>query len=224
MGPNMGGGGRIKFDPAFTAITAVGNSLMDAGTGSVMVAQMAAAAPINGAISITNVAHAGWTIRDLINSIHETNAAYKTGKTNIMFFWEYTNSVYNQGLTGPQVIADTLEFIALAQSYVRSISPAQRPWIIMTASSIPRQDSAPATGATQLAYIDNYLRNNWRAMGFKSFTEFRRLGGPFYIQDPTVYDAFSSGAYQGDHVHMKPDGSAFLVGYAEPDFKKLPAR
>jgi lysophospholipase L1-like esterase len=204
-------------------MTADGNSIMDPGTGSVMVAQIAALAPISGQLTISNFAIAGQTVRDMIANASDVDASYKQGKTNILLVWEIINNLLNANRTGVQTVSDIIEYIEARQAYVRSMSPAQRPWIVLLPTGIPFQSSTNAK-ELEMQYVNDYIRQNYKAMGAKAFVEFRRPGGPFYIQDVTNGNNFVGGNYNSDHIHLTSQGSAVLAGYVAEALKKLPAR
>jgi hypothetical protein len=231
MGPILGGMPRLKFDPTKVAITVDGNSLSDPYYSDLWL-RVQALAPINDQITITNLAHSGDDFSHMEAGAAAVDAAYVNGKTNILPPWEMTNNIYVRGRTGPQTIADLIAYINARQAYVATNRPGQKPWYVILPTAIPRGDFLGtiftlAEAAAHLDYCNDYIRQNYRAMGARAFIEMRRPGGPFDFTDVSNAARFTSPPYKsGEKTHLAntADGYGVLAGYIADALKRLPAR
>lgn len=225
IGPILGGSPRASFDPAKFAMTVDGNSIFGVGD---LAQQVAALPPISGRFVIANKAISGQTTRDMINSPTDVNNSYVTGKTNVLLVWELTNSIHNDGgRTGPETIADTIEYINARQAWLTANRPGQKPWTIVLMTGIPRGGNLSAVtadeGEARMQYCNAYIRANYKAMGAVAYVEARQPGGPFDFTDVTNSARFPSSLWT-DKTHPNSAGKAFLAQYIADVLRRLPAR
>lgn len=229
MGPVMGGVARMKFAAATTAMTIDGNSIMDP-VYSDLATQLKALAPISNQFTITNRGKSGQTTRDMINTASDVDGAFVSGKRNVLLVWELTNSIHNQGRTGAQVIADTIEYINARQAYIAATYPGEK-WVIVLMTGIPRGSHKGSfwsyeQGEVHMQYCNTYIRENYRAMGAVAYVEARRAGGPFDFTDVLDANNFPAALWT-DRTHPTNGaggGKSILAGYIADTLKRLPAR
>jgi hypothetical protein len=220
MGPLLGGSARASFSPTKAAAVFDGNSLVDTATSD-LVLQLQAIAPISNQITILNRGVSGQTIRNMITRApSNVDNAFIDGKSNYLFLFEITNSIFNSGLTGMQAIADLNEYI---QGRL-----ALHPWKIILLTCLPRGDFLGTTwdaytGEDQIQIANTYLRQNFRAMGAKALVEIRRAGGPFDFNDPWNHGRFPPSLWN-DLTHPNAAGRAIEAQYIADVLKRLPAR
>lgn len=208
----------MKFDPAKVAITFDGNSLVDK-TYSTLGVQVAALAPINGAITISNFGISGQGTLSMSSAATDVDNSYVAGKLNILLVWEMTNDIF-LGRTGLQACANLEAYIAARK--------AIHPWLVIVMTCIPRGANLQSTwtattGEVQLQAANTYLRQNYKAMGAAAIVEMRREGGPFDFTDSTNAANFPSSLWT-DRTHPNSAGNAYLATYIADVLKRLPAR
>ncbi len=225
IGPILGGSPRASFDSAKATFTIDGNSI---SAGSDLTSQLVALAPISNKLTIKNRAISGQTTRDMINSPTDVNNSYESGKRNYLLVWELTNSIHNDdGRTGPETIADTIEYINARQAWVAANRPGQPPWVVILMTGIPRGGNLHAVtadeGEARMQYCNAYIRANYKSMGAIAYVETRQPGGPFDFTDVTNSARFPTSLWS-DKTHPNSAGKAFLARYIADVLKRLPAR
>lgn len=211
-----------------------GNSLV-AGNGSSvpLPAQLAALAPLSlYSVPVVNRGISGQSTR-MMNGLDggsssDVDSAWVSGKTNILFVWEGTNTVFNTARTGLQAASDMTDYIAVRQS--------SHPWVVVLLTTIPRdQDSMTeyqqiaANG--ELNVYDAYLKSNYKTMGAQRVVDVRQAGSPFitttYTKAAMATLASSglwmSGDYSG-HIHLNDAGYAVIAGYCADAIQKIRLR
>lgn len=222
------GTSRTIYDPARTAVTYDGNSIIDPTLPGDLVLQLAAMSPINNALVISNLGKSGQTIRQMITTRTDVLAAFVPGRRNILIAFEITNSIFNgASRTGLQAIDDLAEYIVSVQADVAAAYPGQK-WTVIVQTAIPRGDYlgavyTAATGEVELQAANAALRANYRAMGAMALIESRRAGGIFDFTDSTNGARFPS-TYWRDRTHPNVAGDGILASYAADVLKTLPAR
>ena len=180
---------------------------------------------VSGTIaSVSNLGGSGRTWRNMNGldggSSTSVDGAFDTSKTNILFAWETTNSVFNAGRTAAQTIQDATDYIAAR----RAAHPA---WRIILLTSIPRQPGI--TGNQIMASVDAAFLANYRAMGADAVVNVRRLGSYFNFADYTdptfAYDPFGYWfEAAGGRVHLRDPAYQLIAGWCLEAFKRLRAR
>lgn len=231
MGPLLEGRALINYATASLNLIGDGNSF-GYGVGAsywpfYLYAQMAAAAPINGRASFTNVSVNGQNIRSVINRApSQVDARYITapGVKNIYSIHEATNSICNNDTgasrTGLQAAADLAE-LCLGR---KAINPGLK---IIAWTAIPRFSLISAWSTVQAnAYIQEfnaYLRANYRAMGIDAVADPAALAQ--FAADPAATNVPSNmSPYMSDPTHPNDAGYALLAACGGAALKRLPAR
>ncbi len=211
-----GSGVNIVFD---------GNSLV-AGTGAsgsltYLPAQLAGLAPLSGAVTVKNLGSPGDNITDMRNRGAATDNAYVAGKKNILIAWEGTNTICrdNSG-AGKTGLAAAADLVAWTQDRLA----AHPDWKIVHMTTIPRfaVNTWGTDGANaQMQIYDDYLRNNWRAMGSKGVIDVRAAGVFVYTSGgPSATLA----PYMAEVIHCNDAGYALIAQYCASALRRLPAR
>jgi len=219
MAPTLGGFVRASFAAAAFAITVDGNSISDAAVSD-LIPQLNALAPISNKFTITNKAINGQSVQQMIANAADVDNSFVVGKVNYLLIFEITNNIFNDGRTGLQTCVDLEAYIAARL--------AVHPWRVILMTALPRGDFLGATytattGEVQLQAANNYIRQNYRAMGAIALVEARRPGGPFDFTDSTNAANFPSSLWT-DRTHPNSAGKAILAGYIADVLKRLPAR
>jgi hypothetical protein len=219
MGPIMGGFRRADFAAANYAMSSDGNSIMDANYSD-LITQLAALPPISNKFTISNFGISGQNILNMIANPGDVDASFVVGKINYLLIWEITNNVFLAKRTGMETVSDL-------QTYING-RLALHPWRVILMTAAPRGEGAasPLTLAQANAEMDianNYVRQNYRAMGAVALVEARRAGGPFDFTDFTNAANFPSSLWT-DKTHPNSAGKAILAGYIADVLKRLPAR
>lgn len=217
----MGGIPRASFAPDKYALTIDGNSIMDAGTGATIAAKVRAAAPINGdpAFSFTNCAIAGQTFQAMGNAPADVLNSYQPGKVNFLLLWEVTNTL----LLGASVQAciDDINFcVGVHQRGLAQRYPNEKPWIIILSTALPYKFPDQSNEVKFLA-VNEYIRQNFRALGARAYVELRPPGSIFDVQDVTDGTKFG---WAKDGLHPTAAADTILAGYVSEVLMRLPAR
>lgn len=231
----LSGAARIR-DWARVNLVFDGNSLVN-GVGAsnqattALPAQVAAASPINGVISATNLGIGGQTTRQMDGldggSASDIDGAYVSGKANVLVLWEGTNSICNVGRTSDQALSDL-------QIYVTDRQANGRQWTMMALTTLPRQASPLISSQTDIntynAILADYnakLMANYRALGLAAVADVRQSGSPFAFSD---YSSASFGASNlwsegnGSRVHLNDAGYALIASYVAAQWIRMPFR
>lgn len=220
-----------RYSGAGTNIVFDGNSLV-AGVGassaaSNLPAQLAALAPLNGAVSVVNIGVSGQNITDMRNrGASFADANYVAGKTNVLIVWEGTNTVCNNvansGKTGAAAGADLAAYCADRRA-------AHPDWTIVLLTTMPRFN-IPSTAYTiatandELSNYNTYIKNNFRGMGARRVIDVRASGVFTYTGTTCTalmqtYMSEATGA-----VHCNDSGYALIAGYCATGLRALPMR
>lgn len=211
-------------------VVADGNSLMvrEDGGGTMMY-KTTIKAPIFGSrATFTNVGVDGQTTRQMNGldggSVTDVDAAWVSGKINVLVIWEGTNSIAG-GRTATQAATDLSDYITARQ--------AVHTWnYVVVVNTIQRQGGLP-DGATltnlniALADYNTYLATNRVAMGISVIANVRPTGGPF---DFTTYTDAGFGAAASaslwydtspNRLHLNDAGYEVISNYLVTAIKTL---
>lgn len=213
-----GSGVKVTFD---------GNSLVS-GVGASSFPLPTAFSALAGATAISNLGISGQAWNDLVNNATDVDAAWDASKTNVLFAWETTNSVFNNGSTVQQVIT-------LATNYAAARRAAHPDIRIVMITSLPREtgvtvtDQANRTERNQANdAVDAYFRQNFRAAGYDAIVDIRRPGSPFILPDYTSASfAVENGMWAegaGTRVHLNDTGYQWVARQCWETFKRLRLR
>ena len=197
------------LNPTRVAMTADGNSLLAVSVSPEVLPDLAAMAPINDRLVITNVARAGQTFRQMIATATDIDGAWEEGKTNILIVGEATNSIFNPpGRTGAQTIADCIEYI--------NARLALHPWEIIILGTIPRNSyldpvKTAAQGELDMLEFNAYMKANWAALGVAGYVDMRQAGGPFTFTDTENNNRYAT--YYTDRTHLNPAGQLIYARF-----------
>jgi hypothetical protein len=166
MMPILGGYPRLRFDST-VAMTFDGNSIVrgaGAPAGFDFPTLLGQLSPFDTVDSITNLGVDGRTTQGMIDAGATCDAAYVSGKTNVLVAWEGVNSINNAGRSAAQAVDDMAAYVAARL--------AVHPWKVVLVTCLP----APAlSGGTNTA-LDAYnvlLLANWRSMGAAHIVDVR---------------------------------------------------
>ncbi len=213
-----GSGVKVTFD---------GNSLVQGqGGGGTTIATVFSA--LAGSTGIANVSSGGQTWADMTSVHSDVDAAYDGAKTNVLFIWETTNSVFNSNLSTQQTIDD-------AVAYVAAVKAAHPAWKIVMVTTIPRRagtyiaTEADLIDANQrLDSVDAYFLSNYRAVGLDAVTWVRRPGSPFLMPDYTTASFLvDNGLWSdpiGSQIHLNAAGYTVIGQLCWETFTRLRAR
>lgn len=233
--PMLSQSARVRID-ANTIMVIDGNSLV-AGVGAsgatkYMSAQLQAMAPISNVVTITNKGVGGQTIDNMITAGFNIDALYVAGKKNILLAWEGTNQIISNNITGAAAGVKM-------GNYVAARLAANAGWKIVLIGTIPRQSVGAYTqnvggvnGANaELIAYDNYLRDNWRAMGAKEFITLRNAGSIFVLPDYTSgsfenppYINYEAAGESTAHIHLNDLGYNAVAQIVAAALRRLPSR
>lgn len=229
MGPILGGVPRLRFDPATLNIVCDGNSLIrgDGSTlGQNVCVQLAALAPLNGQINVTNLGIDGQSTAQMRTNSTDVDGAYVDGKTNVLILWEGTNSI-NFSAT-PQGAFNDLK------SYCTD-RLAKKPWKIIVMTTLPRRNQGATQAQTddynaKLAEYNNLLLTGFASMGARAVIDVRKAGSPFAFadysltsfQDASVTPYWASEGAK--NIHLNNAGYGLIAGYMAEALQRLPAR
>ena len=201
-----------------------GNSLVQGVGATSTPLPTAFAAQVPGLASVTNLGGSGRTWRQMNGldggSSAAVDAAFDASKTNVLFAWETTNSVFNAGRTAAQTIQDAADYIAARRA-------AHPGWRIVLLTSIPRQPGLTQNQA--MAAVDAAFLANYRAMGDDAVVNVRRPGSYFnfadysdatFANDPSGYWFEAAGG----RVHLRDPAYLLIAGWCREAFKRLRAR
>lgn len=220
----------LTFTSAALNIVGDGNSIMQGsqiGTENSPLAQMALLAPLNGAVPCMNLAGAGNNYADMRNStqLAQVSAAYQPGKQNILFVLEAVNTLSTVANNGPALVQQ-------CQGYLDAVKAGNPGWRIYLLTAPAYQDdvdngyaSGPtlSAGNAAIEYFNEYVRNNFEAMGCEGYVETRPVGGPLPYQPPYTYPAFDRFTNWQDGVHPSAAGSSIIAQYMASALDSMPA-
>lgn len=186
-----------------------------------LTAQLSALAPLNGNVTIKNFAKGGATWKTMLSGvdgsgISEVNAAYESGKVNILIVMEDFNAAIIEGATAT-VLADR-------QAYINAVKAAHPDWRMFLMTVPAGKDDGGGGYNTIIDECNSYLRLNWASMGLEGFIELRPTGGPFDYHPPYVYteSTFVKSGYYIDDAHWSPSGIAVVAGYMANTLAAMP--
>lgn len=202
-----------------------GNSLVQ-GVGSTTTPLPAAfASLVPGLSSVVNLGGSGRTWAAMLSGT-AVDAAFDASKTNVLFAWETTNSVCNDGRTAAQTIQDATAYIAAR----RAANPG---WRIVLLTSIPRQVGNAVTDVTAsnvaMEQVNAAFLANYRAMGADAVVDVRRPGSYFRFAD------YSAGTFASDpngywyeaapgRVHLVDSAYLLIAGWCREALRRIHKR
>lgn len=201
-----------------------GNSLTEGVGGTPYTTYLSALPPLSGQCTVSNSAIGGQTTANMTSNAADIDAAFVSGKTNILIAWEGANSIYG-GKTAEQAITDL-------QSYISRVLSAHQ-WKIVVMTCLPRQTYDEALSASVNSSIDSYnatLRNSFRGIGISALVDVRKSGSPFNISGYTDADfsalVASSGlwAVESPHVHLNGPGYQVIAQMVADTLRQLRLR
>ena len=220
---------RIEFDSNKTNIVFVGNSLVYGDqyggvTYRTWEAKLEAVAPILGSgISIVNLGHNGWNIPALTNGA-DSSTAFVEGKTNIMLFYEGTNSL-TAGRSASNVFSDLATFCETRLS--------EHPWKIILVSTLPFYiagwtDSDSETINANAIAFNSLMEHQHRALGCVGFANVRRPGTPWGSMPDYTQASFNASSmstlWSSDRVHPSEAGNVELAKLLAPELRRARVR
>lgn len=229
MGPIMSGRPTLRWDAATTNAVFDGNSLVlgiGADAAHTISNVLAGLAPINSAVPIANLGVNGRSIAGMTDDAAAVDAKYVSGKKNVLFVLEGTNSVYG-GRSAAQCYADMTAYCTRV---------LVNPWIIVLVSTPPFtiDSSDYATTLDVNTRVDGFnalMKANYRAMGAKFYVDLRLPGTLFDFPNYTQasFDALNAGPYYDStsgvyKVHFGNNGYTYIAQVIASAIRRLPAR
>lgn len=228
MGPLSLGLARLWFDNT-VKITCDGNSLTDGhGDGTPYPTQLAALAPLNGAVAISNVGISGQITTAMASSAADVNGAYVAGKTNVLIAWEGLNSLQ---LVTPRQAADDMN------AYIAARLALHPDYLVMLLTCPPRQyGNSEAEDIAKNALIEQYntyLRAEYRSWGVKVLMDVRQTGSFLNLPDYTRATFAASGAAgwwaaaeigTNNLTHYSTQGYAAIAQMVATALRRMPRR
>lgn len=226
MGPLLGSRPVVRFDPATTNVVFVGNSIV-VGDGvasrpaDTWPVRLAANAPISNALSIANLGHDGYSITAL-DGAGDTSAQFVAGKTNVMLFYEGTNTLKGGGTSASTAIGQL-------QAYIKN-RLAEHPWKIVLVSTIPFIETATdAVSQTQNTIVDQFnatMKATYKQMGAVAYIDVR-TGAPWGSMPDYSLASFQvncSSLFAADFTHPNTAGTQLLADLMAPQLRRIPLR
>lgn len=225
MGPLLGSRPMVRYDPAKTNIVFAGNSIV-VGDGvttrpaDTWPVRLAAAAPINNALSIANLGHDGWSISAL-DGAGDTSPLFVAGKTNLLLFYEGTNTLKDG--TSASVAISRL------QTYINN-RLAEHPWKIVLVSTIPfiegATDAQSQANNTQVDLFNATMKATHKQMGAVAYIDVR-TGAPWGNMPDYSHASFvanCSSLFVADFTHPNTAGTQLLADLMAPQLRRIPLR
>ena len=183
-------------------------------------ALVAAMAPMSGAVPFSNIAIGGQTTRQMDGldggSSADVDAAWVSGKTNILVAWELTNHIISTGCSGEEAAQVMADYIAHRL--------AVHPWRVIIMTALPRYKlGIGGLSVDQLnANLDDanaLVKSHWRTWGASGVCDVRAVGGPFDFPDyqwdtferSKTKELWSIGDAAGTHEHLSDAGFEALA-------------
>lgn len=210
------------FTNAATNIALDGNSIMagsqlPATTPSSKIGdQLMALAPISGAMTHKNLAVGGYTFQQMLRTVQKVHNAFEPGKQNILFVLEGCNtstgnSAFGDGpSTGPQIVAH-------CQAYIDAVKTAHPEWriFLLTATAVRVEQSVTDTVNPPIDYFNDYIRQNYAAMGCEGVVDTRPTGGALsYFAPYTNENPANTGWFERPPRHYRD--ATHLSGFPDP--------
>lgn len=224
----MSGVARLRYSSA-VKIVCDGNSLTHSyNSGTPYPQQLAALAPLSGAVSVINRGISGQSTATMTADASDVEGHYDAAKKNVLIVLEGTNSL---GSNSAVVAAEHMRLY-----FVDRIA-AQPTRLNMLITCPPRQ-VAGGTEAGDLVFnakVDAYndiLRANWRAWGVKVLVDIRVPGSPFNLPGYTRAHFNASQATDGiwaagevnAYTHLSTAGYGVLAAMVAAGLRRMPAR
>lgn len=202
-----------------------GNSLVAgsgaSGSSKYLPAQTMALAPLvgSGATSV-NCGVSGQSFRMMngldSGSAADVDAAWASGKYNVLVPWEITNTIAFYGRSVAQCVQDCIDYIAARK--------AVHPWRVILPTALPRYGASDAL----LVQFNALARANYRAWGADALVDIRAPGSKFDF-DGTLASGFqatqSLWSDTSAWVHLNDAGYAeAALNHFAPVFRRLPVR
>jgi hypothetical protein len=200
-----------------TKVVFDGNSLM----ASNMPAKVAALPPFVGTgATYVNLGIGAQTLRMMNGldggSADDVNAAWESGKTNVLVIWEASNAIAYYGRTVPQGIQDLIDYIAARR--------AVHAWLVAVLTCIPRFQTG---NDGLLVEFNARARREYRSWGVDVLIDVRAPGSVFDF-DGTVAANFVATqplwAETSDWVHLSDAGYDRIAENVAAGLRRLPAR
>lgn len=212
----------LTWTNAATNLVFDGNSLLAGAATTVpdrIGEKLLALAPINGAMTYTNVAVNGRTFMGMLSAVANVHAAFVAGKQNLLFILEGVNTA-NAGYDGPGIVTHCKNYVAA----VKATHPGWRIFILIAPAFKDDANRPISPGNTAIDYYNDYVRSNYKRLGVEGFVETRPAGGPLAYVPPYVYTESTfvkSGHYQDD-LHLNGAGNAIVAQYIADMLPSIP--
>lgn len=216
----------LTFNNASVVIALDGNSNIDSSATTdptkTLRVQLAALAPLNGNVTIKNLARGGATWQTMIagndgSGIDQVHAAFEPGKQNLLFVMENFNTAY-YGATSDFIMAKCKEYITA----VHAVHPEWRVFLM----TVPAGKDDEGIGFNvAVDECNTYMRANYAELGAEGLIELRPPGGPFDYSPPYVYteSTFTKGpGYYRDASHWSDLGISVVSQYMADFMKTIP--
>ena len=233
IGPILGGIPRLKFLADKVSITSDGNSLVRGGlvaAGQTLQAQLAALAPISGAMTIANLGIDGQRTYQMTSNATDVNAAHVASKGNLLLGWEGLNDILGNGSTPQQAWNNVVAYVAAR----RATNPTN-PWRIIWINCLPiyngdllTQEQIDAENL-KLEQFNSLVAANWRAAGITAVVDLRQIGSVFRVADYQRATLKALAPYfvvesNQKLVHLNAAGYTEVAKMVAETLKRLPAR
>lgn len=183
--------------------------------------QLQALYPLNGAITIKNLAKGGATFQTMLtgsdaSGINDVHAAFESGKTNILFINGCLNPA-TQGKTSTAILAD-------CKAYIDAVHATHPEWRIFILTQPAGKDDGNTGYNIAVDEFNAYIRLNASALGAEGFVELRPPGGVFDYSPPYTYSetTFVKSQRYIDDVHWSATGVQVVVGYMADTLIAMP--
>jgi len=211
-----------------------GNSLV-AGTGSTggktLPVQTAKLRPVNGTLTLTNLGIGGQTLRMMngldTGSSADVDAAWVSGRVNVLVVWEATNSITVTTRTAAQSLQDLADYIAARQ--------AVHTWDkVVVIGTIPRYQTGTSWASVddinaQLDSFNASLVASPATYGATAYVDVRPVGGPFALPDYALatfertetLPLWATTDTVGWRIHLSDAGYAYVAGLVAPKLQQV---
>lgn len=199
-----------------------GNSLVSgvgASSGHTLPDQVMGLAPVTGiGASYSNLGISGQTWAMMIASDADVDAAWATGKTNVLVCWESTNAIFVDG-------DSAIVTASYAAGYVQNRRIAKNWDAVVMLTTIPRSGSTAQCQA--LVDSDDILRRNWRSYGIDALVDVRAGSSPFnFLGDNSANFTAQQGLWNetSGWTHLTDSGYAIIAAMVADTLKRIPYR
>ena len=183
--------------------------------------QLAALYPLNGAITVKNLAKGGATFKTMLtgsdnSGIAEVNAAYESGKANILI----VNGFFNGAAIGGTMASE----LADCKAYIKAVHTAHPDVRVLLMTTTAGKDDGGVGYNTVIDECNAYIRKYYKRLGAEALIEIRPPGGVFDYHPPYTYSetTFVKSQRYIDDVHWSPTGVAVVAQYIADTLAALP--